>query len=55
MKCKKRLSELITAKMQSGVTMDQMAEHLKMEMVEFQAIFIQYDKLQRIENAIRSM
>lgn len=55
MKCKKRMSELITVKMQSGVTMEQMAEHLKMEMVEFQAIFIQYDKLQRIENAIRSM
>lgn len=55
MKCKKRMSELITSKMQGGVTMEQMAAHLKMEMVEFQALFIQYDKLQRIEDAIRGM
>lgn len=54
-KCRQRLSELITMKMQGGVTMEQMADAVGMEMAEFQAIFTYYGKLERIEGIIRGM
>lgn len=54
-KCRQRLSELITVKMQGGVTMEQMAAAVGMEMAEFQAIFTYYGKLMKIEDTIRGM
>ena len=54
-KCQERLSELITLKMQGGVTMQQMADAIGMELVEFQAIFTYYNKLQKVEDVIRGM
>jgi len=55
MKCRDRLSELITLKMQGGVTMEQMAAAVGMELVEFQAIFTYYAKLRKIEDVIRGL
>lgn len=55
MKCQQRLSELITMKMQGGVTMQQMAVAVGMELPEFQAIFTYYSKLRKVEEVIRGM
>lgn len=54
-KCQQRLSELITLKMQGGVTMEKMADAVGMELAEFQAIFTYYGKLRKIEETIRRM
>ncbi len=54
-KCRQRLSELITMKMQDGVTMEQMADAVGMEMAEFRAVFTYYGKLEKIENIIKGM
>lgn len=55
MKCQKRLAELITLKMQGGVTQEEMAKAVGMELAEFQAIFTYYKKLKKIEDVIRKM
>lgn len=55
MKCQKRLAELITLKMQGGITQDEMAKAVGMELAEFQAIFTYYTKLKKIEDIIGRM
>lgn len=54
-KCQERLYELITLKMQGGVTQEDMAKAVGMELEEFRAIGTYYNKLQKIENAIRAL
>lgn len=55
MKCKQRLSELISVKMAGGISIEEMAQECGMEFLEFQAIFTWFDKLQRIENKVREL
>ena len=55
MKCKQRLSELISIKMAGGISIEEMAAACGMEFLEFQAIFTWFDKLQRIENKVREL
>lgn len=55
MKCQQRLSELITMKMQKGISIQVMAEAVGMEHAEFQAIFTYFNKLQKVEDVIRGM
>lgn len=55
MKCKQRLSELISMKMAGGISIEEMANACGMEFLEFQAIFTWFDKLQKIENKVREL
>lgn len=55
MKCKQRLSELISVKMAGGISIEEMAQACGMEFLEFQAIFTWFDKLQKIENKVREL
>ena len=54
-KCQERLYELITMKMQGGVTQEKMAEACGMELEEFRAIGTYYNKLHKIETVIRGL
>ena len=50
-----RMGRLITEKQQMGFTNEDMARVCGMELAEFQAIFAQYNKLNKIEGIIRSL
>lgn len=55
MKCKQRLSELISMKMAGGVDIGTMAQACGMADPEFRAVFTWYDKLQMVEEKVRSL
>lgn len=54
-KCQQRLFELITLKMQGGVSQEEMAEAVGMELEEFRAVGTYYNKLHKIESVIRGL
>ena len=54
-KCQERLYELITLKMQGGVTQEAMAKACGMELEELRAIGTYYNKLMKVEDAIREL
>ena len=54
-KCQERLYELITLKMQGGVSQEEMANAVGMELEEFRAIGTYYNKLHRVESIIKGL
>lgn len=54
-KCKQRLQELITTKIQEGIPFDVICDRLGISEEELRAVFSEYNKLARIEKAIWEM
>jgi hypothetical protein len=54
-KCKQRLTELITAKINQGIPFNIIADRLGLEEESLRAKFALYNELAKIEHAIREM
>jgi hypothetical protein len=55
MKCKQRMLELVTAKINSGIPLDIMADRLGMEEEVLRSKFLLYNELVKLEKAIGDM